>query len=69
MPTDYALVQFPPPHDNPEWYVLGKPHPDRAKQFMAFDALKGFRELIAKAENQSEDSGCSNHHCKNNSHD
>lgn len=30
----------------PEWLVLGKRHPDRAKQFKAFDALRGYDEKV-----------------------
>lgn len=33
---------------HPERYVLGKPHPDRAKQFKPFAALRGYEELIDK---------------------
>lgn len=33
---------------HPERYVLGKPHPDRAKQFKPFAALRGYEELIAQ---------------------
>ena len=31
---------------HPERYVLGKPHPDRAKQFKPFAALKGYEALV-----------------------
>lgn len=34
---------------HPERYILGKPHPDRAKQFKPFAALRGYEELIAKS--------------------
>lgn len=32
---------------HPERYILGKPHPDRAKQFKPFAALRGYEELVA----------------------
>lgn len=38
--------QFTSKH--PERYILGKSHPDRAKQFKPFAALRGYEELIAK---------------------
>lgn len=44
-------VFFGAAHTSPKiacHHVLGKPHPDRAKQFMPYDALKGFRQLIAE---------------------
>ena len=31
---------------HPERYILGKPHPDRARQFKPFAALRGYEELI-----------------------
>lgn len=31
---------------HPERYIIGKPHPDRAKQFKPFAALQGYGELI-----------------------
>lgn len=31
-----------------------KPHADRARQFMPFAALKGYEELVAKAEEEPE---------------
>ena len=31
---------------HPERYILGKPHPDRAKQFKPFAALRGYEELV-----------------------
>lgn len=31
---------------HPERYILGKPHPDRAKQFMPFSALRGYESII-----------------------
>lgn len=31
---------------HPERYILGKSHPDRARQFKPFAALKGYEELI-----------------------
>lgn len=34
---------------HPERYVLGKAHPDRAKQFKPFAALRGFEELVDRA--------------------
>ncbi len=34
---------------HPERYELGKPHPDRAKQFKPFAALKGYEQLVAEA--------------------
>ena len=33
---------------HPERYIIGKPHPDRAKQFKPFAALRGYEELVAK---------------------
>lgn len=33
---------------HPERYLLGKPHPDRAKQFKPFAALKGYEDLVAQ---------------------
>lgn len=33
---------------HPERYLLGKPHPDRAKQFKPFAALRGYEERIAE---------------------
>ena len=33
---------------HPERYVLGKPHPDRARQFKPFAALRGYEELVAQ---------------------
>ena len=30
---------------HPERYILGKPHPDRARQFKPFAALRGYEEL------------------------
>lgn len=30
----------------PERYILGKKHPDRARQFKPFAALQGYEELI-----------------------
>lgn len=33
---------------HPERYILGKPHPDRAKQFKPFAALRGYEELVAE---------------------
>ena len=33
----------------PEWYILGKPHPDRAKQFKPFAALRGYEEMVDAA--------------------
>ena len=30
----------------PEWFVLGKPHGDRAKQFKPFAALRGYDEMV-----------------------
>lgn len=32
--------------DHPERYILGKPHPDRAKQFKPFAALRGYDEAV-----------------------
>ncbi|WP_251212175.1 hypothetical protein [Adlercreutzia murintestinalis] len=32
----------------PERTILGKPHPDRAKQFKPFAALKGYEDLVAQ---------------------
>ena len=32
--------------DHPERYILGKPHPDRAKQFKPFAALRGYDETV-----------------------
>lgn len=32
----------------PERTILGKPHPDRAKQFKPFAALKGYDDLVAQ---------------------
>lgn len=34
---------------HPERYALGKPHPDRARQFKPFAALRGYEELVARA--------------------
>lgn len=31
---------------HPERYILGKRHPDRAKQFKPFAALRGYEELV-----------------------
>lgn len=31
---------------HPERYILGKPHPDRAKQFKPFAALRGYDETV-----------------------
>ena len=31
---------------HPERYILGKAHPDRARQFKPFAALRGYEELI-----------------------
>lgn len=31
---------------HPERYILGKPHPNRARQFKPFAALRGYEELI-----------------------
>ena len=31
---------------HPERYILGKPHPDRARQFKPVAALRGYEELI-----------------------
>lgn len=33
---------------HPERYILGKPHPDRARQFKPFAALKGYEDLVAQ---------------------
>lgn len=34
---------------HPERYILGKPHPDRARQFKPFAALRGYETLVAEA--------------------
>lgn len=34
---------------HPERYILGKRHPDRAKQFKSFAALRGYEDLIDEA--------------------
>ncbi len=34
---------------HPERYILGKSHPDRAKQFKPFAALRGYEELVAQS--------------------
>ena len=34
--------------EHPERYILGKPHPDRAKQFKPFAALRGYTDIIAE---------------------
>ena len=31
---------------HPEWFILGKAHSDRARQFKPFAALRGYDELI-----------------------
>lgn len=36
------------PH--PERYVIGKPHPDRARQFKPFAALKGYYDMLEERE-------------------
>lgn len=33
---------------HPERRILGKPHPDRAKQFKPFAALRGYEELVTQ---------------------
>lgn len=33
---------------HPERYILCKPHPDRARQFKPFAALRGYEELIER---------------------
>ena len=33
---------------HPDRYALGKPHPDRAKQFKPFAALRGYEEVVAR---------------------
>ena len=33
---------------HPERYDLGKDHPDRAKQFKPFAALRGYEEVVAR---------------------
>ena len=35
-------------------YVIGKPHLDRARQFMPFMALKGYDELILNEQRSTE---------------
>ena len=35
-------------------HVIGKPHADRARQFVPFMALKGYHDLIAKADAMDE---------------
>ncbi len=34
---------------HPERYMVGKVHPDRAKQFKPFAALRGYEELVQEA--------------------
>lgn len=43
-----ALLAQQAGSSHPERYVLGKPHPDRAKQFKPFAALRGYEELVAQ---------------------
>ena len=31
---------------HPERLIIGKPHPDRAKQFKPFAALRGYEQMI-----------------------
>ena len=38
----------------PEWYVLGKPHGDRAKQFKPFAALRGYDGIVEDVIEESE---------------
>lgn len=38
---------------HPERYVIGKPHPDRARQFKPFAALKGYYELLEEREREA----------------
>lgn len=33
---------------HPERFTLGKAHPDRARQFKPFAALRGYEELVAE---------------------
>lgn len=42
----YGMLAHQPGVKHPERYVLGKPHPDRAKQFKPFAALRGYEKLI-----------------------
>lgn len=44
----YEMVASQPGVKHPERYVLGKPHPNRAKQFKPFAALRGYEELVAQ---------------------
>lgn len=45
----YGLIVSQYSHvKHPERYILGKSHPDRAKQFKPFAALRGYEELIAE---------------------
>lgn len=41
-----GLIPGISPSAHPERYILGKPHPDRARQFKPFAALKGYEELV-----------------------
>lgn len=47
-PGVYGMLAAQPGMKHPERYVLGKPHPDRAKQFKPFAALRGYEELVAQ---------------------
>ena len=38
----------------PEWFVLGKPHADRAKQFKPFAALRGYDEMVDEMVSRSQ---------------
>ena len=40
---------------HPERYVLGKDHPDRAKQFKPFAALRGYEEVVARVMAEAEE--------------
>lgn len=44
MPSELPYIARNSAH--PERYILGKPHPDRARQFKPFAALRGYEELI-----------------------